>query len=172
MVTQDIAERVRSYMQHQAGKPRESIVDLVTTSQQRYLDVVGGLSDDVAARKPAADEWSVRELTRHVISAQDGVADIVGSISRGQAPDAGERRPGMMLADDSRPFAELVDQLRTVNARMIETIRDVPADPNTEMTAKHPFFGELNCLEWAVFQRVHDEDHVQHAGKILAAVGG
>jgi hypothetical protein len=30
----------------------------------------------------------------------------------------------------------------------------------------------LNCKEWAAFQRVHDEDHVQHAEKILAAVRG
>jgi hypothetical protein len=38
------------------------------------------------------------------------------------------------------------------------------------MTRPHPFFGELTAMQWAVFQRVHDEDHVQHVRKILAAV--
>jgi hypothetical protein len=79
----------------------------------------------------------------------------------------------MLLEDDGRPFAEYVAELRDVNARMLAAIDGLPTDDsiNTTMTAAHPFFGELNCLEWTVFQRVHDEDHVQHAQKILASVG-
>jgi hypothetical protein len=38
------------------------------------------------------------------------------------------------------------------------------------MTRAHPWFGELNCREWAVFQRVHDEDHIRHAGKMVEAI--
>jgi hypothetical protein len=45
----------------------------------------------------------------------------------------------------------------------------MPESPNLELKAAHPFFGMLNCAEWAVFQRVHDEDHAQHAQKIIAA---
>jgi hypothetical protein len=172
MVSQDIVERVKSYMRHQATKPHDAILDIVATSQGRYLDVVGGLDDDVAAKKPAPDEWSVRELTRHVIQAQAGVADIVQHASRGQRPPPGDRprAAGTMMDDDGRPFAAYVAELRDVNARMLEAIRALPDAPDTSLMLPHPFFGDLNCLEWAVFQRVHDEDHVQHAQKILAAV--
>ncbi|HEY8171957.1 MAG TPA: DinB family protein [Dehalococcoidia bacterium] len=176
MVTEDIAQRVRSYMQHQATKSREAIIDLVSKSQVRYLDVISSLDDSIAAKKPAADEWSVRELTRHVISAQDGVANIIARISRGQRPAPGEspRGPGLMADDDRRPFAAYVEEVRAVNAKVLDTIRSLPsdADIDTKLTVPHPFFGELNCLEWAIFQRVHDEDHVQHSQKILAAVAG
>jgi hypothetical protein len=45
----------------------------------------------------------------------------------------------------------------------------MPEQPNIELKSPHPFFGPLNASEWAVFQRVHDEDHAQHAQKIIAA---
>jgi hypothetical protein len=35
MVTEDVAARVKSYIQHQATKPRDFGVDLVATSQGR-----------------------------------------------------------------------------------------------------------------------------------------
>ena len=50
--------------------------------------------------------------------------------------------------------------------------RALAADPESRLdgTVNHPFFGPLNCLEWAGFQRVHDLDHIQHARRIIAAV--
>jgi hypothetical protein len=76
------------------------------------------------------------------------------------------------LVDDSgQPFSEYVAQVRVMNARIIDEIGEMPADPPLDNKSPHPFFGPLNCKEWAAFQRVHDEDHVQHAQKILAAVG-
>jgi hypothetical protein len=168
MLPPEVRDRVVSYMQHQAGKPRDAMIELVRTSQLRYLDVIGALSDEAAAKKPAPDEWSVRELILHVISAEAGVSELVHHLSRGEQP-SGERRPGMTMEDDGRPFASFVDELRRTNQMMLEAIQGLPASPNVTERAKHPFFGDLNCLEWAVFQRVHDEDHVQHAQKILAA---
>ena len=171
MVSEDIAARVRSYIQHQATKSREAIVDLVATSQGRYAEIVGGVSDDVANRKPAPDEWSIRELTLHVVTTQASVARMMAEASRGHRPTPEDRGIGMTRSDNpSQPFASVVDELRAVNADMLAAIREMPEPPDTSVMTPHPFFGPLNCLEWAVFQRVHDEDHVQHANKILAAV--
>ncbi|MDP9235811.1 MAG: DinB family protein [Chloroflexota bacterium] len=166
----DIRERVTSYIKHQATKSPEFLVDFVRVSQERYLDAVGSAGEELSLRKPAPGEWSLRELTRHVIDAQSSVRDIVAMASRGEKPPA-RGGAGMMGEDDGRPFAQLVDELRALDAQMLDAIRDLPAVPDTAITPPHPFFGPLNCLEWAAFQRVHDEDHVQHAGKILAAVG-
>ena len=127
MVTEDIAGRVTSYLQHQGGKPPEVLVELVSGSQGRFLHTVEGLSDDVASRKPADDEWSVRELTLHVISAQAGVARLVAGLARGEAPSR-EARPGVAPPDDARHFAELVAELRVVNEAMLTSIRELPQD--------------------------------------------
>ncbi len=167
MVTDDVRERVLSYIRHQAGKSREAIIALVSGSQAQLLDAVSGVDEATASRAPAEGEWSVRELLRHVISAEDGVSRIVQGLAAGQPP-AGERSVGSQVEDDTA--AALVERLRASNQRMLDAIASMPAKPDMSAVDKHPFFGDLNCLEWAVFQRVHDADHTQHAQKILAAV--
>jgi hypothetical protein len=170
MLTEDVRNRVTSYLQHQGTKSKDALADLVRTSQQRYLDVVSAVSDEIAARKPAEDEWSVRELTRHVVAAQRSVADLIWHTARKQPPPPRPAGLGMTVDDDGRPFAAWVDELRAANEKVLETIIGLPDAPDTSIKPAHPLFGPLNCREWAAFQRVHDEDHVQHAAKILAAV--
>lgn len=170
-VPDDVVARVRSYIQHQGTKSSGALADLVRTSQQRYLDVVGAISDEVAAKKPADDEWSIRELTRHVITTETYVTGLIWHTARAQEPPPRPGSIGMTVDDDARPFAGWVAALQEANAKMIETILTLPETPDLAIKPAHPFFGPLNCHEWAAFQRVHDEDHVQHAGKILVAVG-
>jgi hypothetical protein len=170
MVAEDVRERIVSYIRHQAGKPDDEIASLVAESQQRLLDVVGALPDDRAAAIPDGETWSVRHLIRHVIDAETSVERLVYGLARGERPDAGNRGVGAMIDDDGTPFAALLEQLRGANARIVATVRGLPADADLMATAKHPFFGALNCREWAAFQRVHDADHIQHAQKILGAL--
>jgi len=169
MVSEDVMTRVTSYIQHQATKSHDEIADLVTDSQSRFLDVVGGLSDEQASQPEAEGEWCVRQLVRHVVDAETSVAGLVAGLARGEATDAGRRGAGAMIEDDGGTYAELVVRLRAANERMLAAIRGMPAEPDIELKAPHPFFGPLNCREWAAFQRVHDADHIQHAQKILAA---
>jgi hypothetical protein len=171
MLPDEVRERVTGYIQHQGAKSREAIVDLVAGSQQKYFEIVSGISDEASRVKPAEEEWCHRELVRHVIGAQDAVRLLVHHMSRGEMPPPsdGPRGIGMMIADDDRTFAALLDQLTQVNAGMLQAIREMPGQPNVELKSPHPFFGPLNAPEWAVFQRVHDEDHAQHAQKIIAA---
>lgn len=167
MVTDDVRERVLSYIRHQAGKSREAIVALVSASQAQLLEVVSGVDEATAARSPAEGEWSIRELLRHVIAAEDGVSGMVSELAVGR-PRAAMRPVAAKVEDDTA--AALVERLRSSNQRLLDAIASLPAEPNTTAVAMHPFFGDLNCLEWAVFQRVHDADHTQHAQKILAVV--
>lgn len=170
MMPDDVRDRVTSYIQHQGTKSRAALIDLVRTSQERYATAVGGASEELTLRKPSADEWSLRELTRHVVTTEDFVADLIAAVARSEAPPERRGGLGMMREDDGRPFTALLDDLRAVNAKMLATIGALPEPPDVSIKPPHPFFGALNCLEWAAFQRVHDEDHVQHAAKILAAL--
>jgi hypothetical protein len=172
MMPDDVRDRVTSYIQHQGTKSREALIDLVRTSQGRYAGAVSGAGEELSARKPAPEEWSLRELTRHVITTEDFVSDLIAAVARGQQPPERRGGLGMMREDDGRPYSALLDDLQAVNAKMLETIGALPEQPDVSIKPAHPFFGPLNCLEWAAFQRVHDEDHVQHAGKILAALSG
>ncbi len=166
---EEVRDRVTGYIKHQGTKSPAAIVDLVRTSQEKYLDIIGGVSDEVAAKKPAPEEWSIRELTRHVLSAQDSVAILVHNLARREPPPSG-RGAGQLVEDDGQPFSIMLDDLRALNQRMLDEITNLPADADLDPKSPHPFFGPLNCKEWAAFQRIHDEDHAQHAQKILAAV--
>ena len=172
MVSVDIRDRILVYVREQAAKPREELVALVAANQQQFLALIADAGDDVAAIQPAPDEWSLRELTRHVILAQDSVAGIIASLGRGEG-SAGDAlgEAGAMLDDDGRGFASYVARVRETNARVLDAIRGLPASPDLAVTAGHPWLGPLNCVEWAANQIVHDADHVQHARKIIAAVG-
>jgi hypothetical protein len=165
----EVRDRVTSYIKHQGAKSPDAIMDLVRTSQQKYLEIVSAVPHDIAAKKPAPEEWSIRELTLHVLSAQDSVALLVHNLSRSEPPPTG-RGAGQLVEDKGQPFAAIVEDLRALNVRLLDEVANMPAEPALEPKSPHPFFGPLNCKEWAAFQRVHDEDHVQHARKILAAV--
>src|SRR5512143_835011 len=128
MVTDDVRERVLSYIRHQAGKPRDAIIALVSGSQAQLLDVVAGVDEATAARAPAEGEWSIRELLRHVISAEDGVARLVQELAIGQPP-AGERSAGTQVEDATA--ATLIERLRGSNQRMLAAILSMPAAPDT-----------------------------------------
>ncbi len=172
MDTDDIRERILAYIRGQASRPREELVELVADRQREYVAAIAEVSDNVASKSPGAGEWSLRELTRHVILAQDSVAGIIESLGRGEAlPGDTLGEPGSMLNDDGRAFVEYLAELRATNARMLDVIRSLPASPDLTATARHPWLGSLTCLEWAANERVHDADHVQHARKIRAAVG-
>jgi len=173
MVSEDVRARVTSYIKHQAGKGPGPVAALVADSQGRLLALLASVEEPVTTRKPAPDEWCVRELLRHVIDAQHGVATLVQRLSSGTEVKFDERRSvGMKREDAGEPYAAMLDELRSCDGRLQEAIAALPEQPDTSLTAPHPFLGELNCIEWAAFQKVHDEDHIQHAGKIVAAVGG
>ncbi len=170
MVTEDVRERVVSYLQHQAQKPKTEIADMVAESQHRLLAILEPHDDASASKPEAPGEWSLHELTRHVVSAEEGVARVVERLARGETPKR-DPQPGMM-ADEAGGYRALLDRLQTANASMLSAIRGLPDDADLVTKSPHPFFGDLNCTEWAVFQRVHDSDHIQHAQKIIAATSG
>jgi DinB superfamily len=170
MVTDDMRARILSYIRQEASKTPEEIAELVAASQNQFLAKIAGVSDDVAATKPSADEWSLRELIRHVILAEASFTRMVEALARGDASvEDALPAAGSMLDDDGRSFAEYVAQLRGTNTYMLDTIRGLRASSDLTTTGLHPMLGPLNCVEWAVAQRVHDVDHVQHAGKLVVA---
>lgn len=171
----EVIERVRAYIQHQGTKSPEAIAELVAAGHEKFLAVVAGVDDAQAAKKPAADEWSLRELALHTITAENGVCTAVVALSNGahrpegQPSSSADRLIGMTRDDDGSAFAHLIAELREVHAKTLDAIRAIPADPDLSRKPPHPFFGPLHVREWAAFQRVHDEDHAQHAQKILDA---
>ncbi|MFI5242887.1 MAG: DinB family protein [Gemmatimonadales bacterium] len=174
MVSQDIQDRREAYLEimhaHGTKSPAE-ISASIRETQSQLLDVLNGWSDADALWKPAPAEWCIRDLALHAMFTERLVAKLVHYTARGAFPPAADLAGagiGMMPADDGRAYRQVLDDLRAANDALIETVGELRGEPDVKTQATHPFFGPLNCLEWAGFQRVHDLDHIQHAEKIRA----
>lgn len=176
MVSADIQARRDEYLaiMHAHGtKSPEAIVTSVRKTQADLLATYRSVPDERAGRKPGADEWSLHELAVHTVFTERLVAKLIHHAARSTIPppeDLEGAGIGMMPTNESRSYRQVLDDLERTNGDLLQAVRDLPAEPDLAFKVPHPFFGELNCLEWAGFQRVHDLDHIQHARKILAVV--
>lgn len=176
MVSQDIQDARERYLAimhgHGAMAPAEILVSVGET-QRELLAIFASATEDDASRQPAAGEWGLRDLALHTAFTERLIAKLIHHLARGETvpPEhlAGAGI-GMMPPDDGRTYADALAELRRMNDGMLKAVEMLPPEPNATMKLPHPFFGPLNCLEWAGFQRVHDLDHIQHARKIIAAL--
>jgi uncharacterized protein (TIGR03083 family) len=170
MMDDDARQRLVSYLEHQASKNLPAIIELIEEQRARLMALLDGVTDVQAAFRPAADQWSITDVLRHVIAAEEGVAHIVESLARGVVPD-GSRSLGSQVPDEGQSLSALVQRLRAARAGLLERVRGLPASPDLSATYDHPFFGPLNCKGWVAFQRLHDADHIGQIGQITAAEG-
>ncbi len=168
-------DRIRSYIQHNAAKEPASIRELVEKGHAQVAGLIDGLSEEQATFKPSPDDWSVLEVLHHVVSAKRGVARLCQRLGRGERVAGfggeGQEQDGVT---GGRPFATLGEARAAMDAahRALLDFVDGPiATANVETRFAHFLFGELNCREWAAFQRVHDGDHAGQIEKVLAAPG-
>ncbi|MCH8065601.1 MAG: DinB family protein [Chloroflexi bacterium] len=167
-VPDDLKERVLSYIAHQSEKQPEGIAGVVEQGHDQLVGLLEGLSDEQAAFKASAEDWSVLEVLRHVVGSKRGVARRCSVLARGEASASFEP------ADEVGSFASLSEARAALDAghrELLASVRAPTPDANVDVTFDHPFFGPLNCREWAVFQRVHDGDHAGQIEKIKAADG-
>ena len=170
MVTDDARQRLISYLGHQASKDVPVLVELIEEQRATLLALVDGVSEEQAAFRPAPDQWSVADVLRHVIAAEEGVARIVESLACGVVPE-GQRALGSHIPDEAQPLAALIERLRAARADLLARVRGWPASPDLAATFEHPLFGPLNCKGWVAFQRLHDADHIVQLEQIKAAEG-
>jgi hypothetical protein len=178
MVSQDIQNNRERYLEIMHGHgslPSSAIVESVRETQLQLQEILRAVDEEQAHRKPAPGEWGLRDLTLHAAFTERLMAKLIHHLARGEGPSAEDlvgAGIGMMPADDGRTYAEAVAELERMNEAVLAAVGSLPEEPNLEMRLPHPFFGPLNCREWAGFQRVHDLDHIQHARRIIAAIGG
>jgi len=170
MVTEDARQRLISYLGHQASKDVPVLVELIEEQRGRLLALLDGVNEEQATFRPAPDQWSIADVLRHVIAAEEGVARVVESLARGVVPE-GQRALGSHVPDEAQPLAALIERLRAARADLLARVRGWPASPDLAATFEHPFFGPLNCKGWVAFQRLHDADHIGQLEQIKAAEG-
>jgi hypothetical protein len=170
MVTEDVRQRLVSYLEHQAKKDVLAILDLIEGPRDGLLALLDGVSEEQAAFRPAPDQWSIADVVRHVTAAEESVVRVVESLARGAVPE-GRRDTGSQTPEEGQPLAAIVERLRAARADLLERVRGWPPSPDLATRFEHPFFGLLNCKGWVAFQRLHDADHIGQIEQVKGAEG-
>ena len=170
----EIIDRVSGYIRHNATKEAPAIRDLAQAGHGQLAALLDAMSEEQASFKPGPDDWSVLELLAHVVTAKRGVARICERLSRGEQVanfgGEGEEQDGVTRG----AFVSLGEARRAMDAAHADLLAflDGPL-AGADLTPRygHFLFGDLNCREWAVFQRVHDGDHAGQITQITSARG-
>ncbi len=162
MVTpEDVVQRVRSYIDHQATKGPGEVRQLIERTVGEFDERLAGVSEEQARFKPAADEWSVVEVLSHISSVTAFSARVIAALARGEMAPLTSEGPGAPVS-----LAALRERMADAWAAVHQSIEGLPAEPDLSATFAHPAFGEFNCMQWLVFVRVHALDHAQQIDKI------
>jgi len=173
----ELRDRLVSYIKHNASKGHDAVLNVITKEHERLMDSIAGLSLEQATFTFAPDEWSVLETMTHMVELKGGVIQTCEALARGELPvRASAERNDTRMRDGFSipPFATPEEASKAASKghqALAGFLNGVSEASNTEKTHSHPFFGSMNCLEWAVYLRIHDGDHVGQIEKIKAADG-
>jgi hypothetical protein len=127
------------------------------TERDRLLARVAGASDADLARG-TDDDWGLGQVATHLLIVERGVSTIGLRLAAGAEPGpTGQPRPA--ASGISRAGIEsLAGKAVSTAARLIA---DFPAAPDTTATARHPYYGDLNCFGWLLMLPEHYRAHLE-----------
>lgn len=132
------------------------LVDRLEEERERLLRRVEQASDTALASGSDL-AWGIGQVAAHLLIVERGVLGIALRLAKGESPGAtGQPRPA--AAEGSRGgIVALAERTR----RAAEAFRTgFPAQPDDRATARHPFYGELNCFGWLLTLPNHYYAHL------------
>lgn len=143
--------------------------DVVTTlrDQGRTLcDTLAGVPESRGGHRYAEGKWSIREVVGHVIDAERIFAYRALRIARGDATPLAsfdENAYTAAAGSDTRPLADLVDELRAVREATVRLFASLPAEAwsRTGVASDQPV--SVRALAFIT------AGHAMHHGQVLAA---
>ncbi len=141
------------------GFIRETLALLATQLRRdraRLLARVAAASDDELLRG-SDDEWGLGQVGTHLLIVQRGVLSIALRLAQGEAVERGTGQPRPAASAVSRAgIAALADKAEASLERFVAAF---PSEPDVELTARHPYYGPLNCFGWLLTELVHSTAH-------------
>jgi len=158
----------------------DSLVAALEDGRRQLVSAVDGLTDNVAAIKPAADRWSVLECLEHIAAVEHRFLGFAGTGATYDVPridPARERDLAARVVDRStrREAPEAVvptGRFQSVSSALaaFHEARDITVRFAHTIKASHPRFGELNGAELLHLMIGHALRHVAQIRETRRAV--
>jgi len=133
------------------------LVDGTTLERDRLLVRVAEGSD-AELGGGSDDDWGLGQVATHLLIVERGVALIGLRLSRGApAGPTGQPRPAASAVSRAG-IATLAEKAAAACARLIA---EFPAEPDATATARHPYYGDLNCFGWLLMLPNHYKAHLE-----------
>jgi hypothetical protein len=108
--------------------------------------------------KGSDDDWGLGQMATHLLIVERGVAQIGLRLAKGEPPGpTGQPRPAASAVTRAG-IESLAGKAVATAARLIA---EFPAEPDAKATAKHPYYGDLNCFGWLLMLPEHYRAHLE-----------
>ncbi|MEI9812038.1 MAG: DinB family protein [Acidobacteriota bacterium] len=145
------------------AQPQRTLLVVLEDGRADVLAAIQGLSDDVAATKPAPDRWSPLECMEHIVVVEDRFLGWIATGSDTPPPldeEKGARLFGMATDRSFKAqapeaviptgkFATVAEAMEAFNGARDRTVQIARARGAELMGVgvKHPRFGEMNAAD-------------------------
>lgn len=149
---------------------RERLIAVYEDGPRVLRDAVAAVPDDAWDHRPAAGEWTPREIVHHLADAEIVAADRLRRL-------LAEERPTILGYDErafadrlwyDRPVGVAVDTFAAVRAATAELLRRM-TDADWARTGTHSEAGEFTPEQWLVWYSGHAGDHADQIARARPA---
>jgi len=130
-----------------------------------------GVSDALAAQRPAADRWCIKELVGHLRDAAEVyhkrlymMATQTDPVLEPYDQDAFAREHGYV----ERPVGEMLEELRAWRAQTVQLLTTL-VNWNWARTGQHLEAGRMSIRQMVEHMVEHEADHIEEIGRLRAA---
>lgn len=177
MTQQTDYQRARSALLKHAEQPMPALLAALDSSRRDLLAALAGITDDQARFRPrtggaaadAEEAWSIAEVLRHLVQAEEGIADRVARLARGEPAETSV--PGALGGHADTPLPGLIEALAASREKLRSVVESISGNERLDTTVAHAFFGELNCRGWLALWVRHEASHVRQIEQIKASEG-
>lgn len=139
------------------------------------LAEVNGISDVDLNKKPAPDQWSVKQVLEHLYLMEGAITKTIqDQLANGEVAEAEEKPIDLTVNRDVKveapdfatpgetfaTLAELKQKLAATHQGLTDLANKVDETSLEQKTIPHPAFGSMNLKQWIPFVGWHEKRHI------------
>ena len=105
------------------------------------------------------EDWGIGQIATHLLIVERGVLSIALRLAEGAAVERGTGQPRPPAQGVTREGIATLAQ--KADRDLTRFVAEFPVDPDVARTARHPFYGPMNCFGWLLTQLGHYAAHLE-----------
>jgi rubrerythrin len=139
-----------------------AVLALLASNADALESLAGDLSEEVSARRPGPDDWSIREHVAHFYDAQATLDDRIDRMLTDDDPDLMVLSIFELASQEDLHPARTADMLRAFRRKRASCVARLEALPLRDLwrTGRHAEFGQITVLRQANHMACHEQTHL------------